>query len=139
MTDTLTFTPLQIGGPLWSLDENKIAEEQEAKGVVDHLPAGAAKPGISSPPPPPARKPRRPTRKPNSKGMNVKMNPQVRYREIPHLNNISLEEIRATWLQPDEIKATKTAYTEIVRMMMKSREPIEDTDELCTRGLGKLT
>lgn len=143
-TDALMLNPPMmqvVGGPLWSLDENQVLEGEDVfpsakPEVATALSAEQQQKQQRAEHSKTARR-SRPMRKPNSKGMNVKMNPQVRYREIPHLNNMPLEQIHATWLQPDEILETKKAYTEIVRMMMKAREPIEDTDELCTRGLGK--
>ena len=68
----------------------------------------------------------------------VTMNSSVHYREIRHINEFSQEEIKALWISPEEQQESKKAYTVIVRAMMRSATPLEETDDVCTRGLGML-
>jgi hypothetical protein len=57
--------------------------------------------------------------------------------EIYHVNDLSKSDRAEMWLTVQDIMETKRQYTTIVRMMMKSKEPLEETDECCCRGLGK--
>jgi hypothetical protein len=119
MTNTRIAT-IFVGGPLSSVYEDEVAEEPVMK--PDKLPQ--------------LRSPKKADRKPAPEKRSVHMSPDVHFREIPHLSDLSEEEINAVWLTPEEFMETKKAYSKIVQMMMRSREPIEETDEICTRGLG---
>jgi hypothetical protein len=57
--------------------------------------------------------------------------------EIYHINELSKEDKAVIWLTLGDVVETKRQYQIIVRMMMKSKEPLEETDECCCRGLGK--
>ncbi len=59
-------------------------------------------------------------------------------RNIYHVNDLADEELRDIWLTPEEFMETKKQYTAVVRMMMKSREPLPETEQFSCRGLGKL-
>jgi hypothetical protein len=120
MTNRLIKT-LFVGGPLSSVYEDAVAEETVMK--PDKLKQ--------------LRSPKKADRKKAPEKRSVHMSPDVYYREIPHLNDLSDEDINAVWLSPEGFMETKKAYSKIVQMMMRSREPIEETDEICTRGLGK--
>lgn len=109
-----------LGGPLSSVHEDEVAEAPVVK--LDELKQ--------------LRSPEKGDRKPAPQKRSVHMSPNVNYREIPHLNDLSDEEVNEVWLAQEDYVDTKRAYTRIVQMMMRSREPIEETDEICTRGLG---
>ena len=57
--------------------------------------------------------------------------------DIYHVNDLSSWERARIWLQVEDCIEIKKRYTVIVRMMMKSKEPLEETDEICPRGLGE--
>lgn len=120
MTKQVTPTTIFVGGPLPSVFEHEVAEEPVMK--PDKL-----KQLIS---------PQKEDHKPSLEKRSVHMSPNVHYREIPHLNDLSDEEVNAVWLTPENFLETKKGYTQIVQMMMRSREPIEESDDICTRGLG---
>jgi hypothetical protein len=58
--------------------------------------------------------------------------------EIYHVNDLSKSDREEMWLTVQDVMETKRQYATIVQMMMKSKEPLEETDECCCRGLGKL-
>lgn len=58
--------------------------------------------------------------------------------EIYHINELSQSDRAEIWLTAQDVMETKKQYTKIVRMMMRSHEPLEETDECCCRGLGKI-
>jgi hypothetical protein len=58
-------------------------------------------------------------------------------KKIYHVNDLTDEEVRDLWLTPVEFMETKKQYTAVVRMMMKSREPLPETEQFSCRGLGK--
>ena len=57
---------------------------------------------------------------------------------IWHVSELTSQELMDIWITAEEFMATKKDYTNVVRMMMKSREPLEETEELTCRGLGAL-
>jgi hypothetical protein len=57
--------------------------------------------------------------------------------ETIHVNDLSGEEKDLLWITAVEFMETKKQYTAVVRTMMKSRDAIQETDEICCRGLGK--
>jgi hypothetical protein len=58
-------------------------------------------------------------------------------KSIYHVSDLTDEEVRAFWLTQEEFLETKKQYTAVVRMMMKSREPLPETEQFSCRGLGK--
>lgn len=58
-------------------------------------------------------------------------------RKISAVSDMSKDELRATWMTWDDLQDTKKAYATIVRMMMKANGPVPETEDICTRGLGK--
>jgi hypothetical protein len=122
ITDIMSpISAIFVGGPLSSVHEDEVAEETVIK--LDELKQ--------------LRSPEKADRKPAPlQKRSVHMSPNVHYREIPHLTDLSDEEVNAVWLAPEDYIETKRVYSRIVQMMMRSREPIEETDEICTRGLG---
>jgi hypothetical protein len=57
-----------------------------------------------------------------------------RVHEIEHCNDLNPEQ--AVWITPDEYAEYKQAFLVIVRKMMKSKGPVEETENVCCRGLG---
>jgi hypothetical protein len=58
-------------------------------------------------------------------------------KNIYHVNDLTDEEVGDLWLTPMEFMETKKQYTIVVRMMMKSRVPLPETEQFSCRGLGK--
>jgi hypothetical protein len=58
--------------------------------------------------------------------------------EMYHVNDLSVTDIETIWVSAEDLLATKKDYTAVVRRMMRSREPLEETEDFCCRGLGKL-
>jgi hypothetical protein len=58
--------------------------------------------------------------------------------QMYHVNDLSKSDRAEMWLTVQDVMETKRQYATIaVRMLMKSKEPLEETDEYCCRGLGK--
>jgi len=55
-------------------------------------------------------------------------------RAIPHINDISVEEVRATWYVRADYDAMKQSFIPIIRSMMRG-DYIEETNEQTVRGL----
>lgn len=109
-----------VGGPLSCVHEDEVAEEPVMKPDMLKQLRPPEKTDIKSAP----------------EKRSVHMSPNVHYREIPHLSDFSDEEVNAIWLSPQDFIDTKKAYSKIVQMMMRSVQPLAETDEICTRGLG---
>jgi hypothetical protein len=56
--------------------------------------------------------------------------------EVEHRNDIDEEQRSAVWLRQEEYAEIKQTFLVIVRKMMRSTEPVEETDEISCRGLG---
>eukprot|EP00529_Nitzschia_sp_RCC80_P032559 CAMPEP_0113485732 /NCGR_PEP_ID=MMETSP0014_2-20120614/24636_1 /TAXON_ID=2857 /ORGANISM="Nitzschia sp." /LENGTH=232 /DNA_ID=CAMNT_0000379389 /DNA_START=245 /DNA_END=943 /DNA_ORIENTATION=- /assembly_acc=CAM_ASM_000159 len=61
---------------------------------------------------------------------------QNKTRQIVHCNDLTKEERNVIWYQQEEYAEIKQSFVVIVRKMMRSpNQQIEDTDEICCRGL----
>ena len=70
-------------------------------------------------------------------GKQVTFSRKVSYREIPHLNNMTEEDVSYVWYSPEDYQLFRAVCKVTVKMMMKlGNENTEQYDpDLCCRGL----
>ena len=64
----------------------------------------------------------------------VRFDTEVHVHKVLHVNDMSPEEIEASWFTQDQYNRMKSSVQEIARMMTK----FECAKNVCTRGLGTL-
>lgn len=67
----------------------------------------------------------------------IKFNKVVHNRRIPHLNDLSKEEIEATWIQPEDYETIRDRCVATVKKMMRGGLTQQDCEsgDHCARGL----
>ena len=78
----------------------------------------------------------------NPKRHRVRFNPKnASYRHTLAISDMSIEEKDSYWITPIEFAESKNQSAMILRMMMKchseNQQQLQETDEICCRGLGK--
>ena len=64
----------------------------------------------------------------------ISFSPTVDVREIPHLKDLSTDEIKSTYYNSSDFDAIKKSIVTTLRQVMTNRKPSDD-DEECLRGL----